>query len=194
MKIKLLVFVLLFSVYSYSQTTYSYGWWFDSTNQQISIEVGDTVEWTWGQSGQHNLIQLSGPETGFGDSTLFGPGHVYSHTFTTVGVNTYECSPHPSSMYGTITVNDNSASIDDQSLFVFNIYPNPAKDEIKLSFTNVVGEISVEVYDMLGRTNIFNKVDNVDSYPLDISKLKSGVYLITISSKDMRISKKFIKL
>jgi len=194
MKIKLLVFVLLFSVYSNSQNTYNYGWWFDSTNQQISIEVGDTVEWTWGQSGQHNLVQLSGPETGFGDSTLFGPGHVYSHTFTTVGVNTYECSPHPNSMYGTITVNDNSASIEDESFFVFNIYPNPAKDEIKLSFANVVGEISVEVYDMLGRTNIFNKVDNVDNYSLDISKLKSGVYLITISSKDIRISKKFIKL
>ena len=40
-------------------TSYNLGWSQsgDSIDQQLTIEVGDTVTWTWG-SGTHNLEQI----------------------------------------------------------------------------------------------------------------------------------------
>ena len=107
MKTKLL-FLFSFAITTLAaQQTYNFGWSTtgDSVNQQLSIEVGDTVIWTWGP-GTHNLVQMNGnTEPGFQEG-YFSQGHVYSHTFTTVGSHDYKCSPHPSSMYGTITVSE----------------------------------------------------------------------------------------
>ena len=75
-----------------------------STNQQLSIKVGDTVRWTWG-SGTHNLRSTSGVETldsGFHSTE----GHQYQHQFNQLGTTEYVCDPHPSTMFGTITVTD----------------------------------------------------------------------------------------
>jgi plastocyanin len=88
-------------------TSYNLGWSQsgDSIDQQLSIEVGNTVTWTWGY-GTHNLEQIgdiSEPEFAEG---YFSSGHVYSHTFTTVGDHDYLCGPHPNTMFGTITVTE----------------------------------------------------------------------------------------
>jgi len=88
-------------------TSYDLGWSQngDSIDQQLYIEVGDTVIWTWG-SGTHNLEQIGNiTEPGFAEG-YFSSGHVYSHTFTTVGAHDYLCGPHPNTMYGTITVTE----------------------------------------------------------------------------------------
>ena len=88
-------------------TSYNLGWSQsgDSIDQQLTIEVGDTVTWTWG-SGTHNLEQTGDiSEPGIAEG-YFSSGHVYSHTFTTVGAHDYLCSPHPNTMYGTITVTE----------------------------------------------------------------------------------------
>ena len=88
-------------------TSYDLGWSQngDSIDQQLSIQVGDTVIWTWG-SGTHNLEQIGNiTEPGFAEG-YFSSGHVYSHTFTTVGAHDYLCGPHPNTMYGTITVTE----------------------------------------------------------------------------------------
>ena len=105
MKTKLL-FIFSFDITTLAaQQTYNLGWSTtgDSVDQQLSIEVGDTVIWTWGP-GTHNLEQIVPiTEPGFAEG-YFSQGHEYSHTFTTVGAHDYQCAPHISSMYGTITV------------------------------------------------------------------------------------------
>ena len=88
-------------------TSYDFGWSQngDSIDQQLSIEVGDTVIWTWG-SGTHNLEQIGDiTEPGFAEG-YYSSGHVYSHTFTTIGAHDYLCGPHLNTMYGTITVTE----------------------------------------------------------------------------------------
>ena len=75
----------------------------NSSSQQLTVNVGDTVTWIWG-SGSHNLAQTNGDtEPGFGEG-FYSDGHTYEHTFTTVGSHDYICSPHSLSMNGTITV------------------------------------------------------------------------------------------
>ena len=64
MKTKLLLFFAFISLTMGAQTTHQLGWGNTGSdaNQQLTIEVGDTVEWTWG-SGTHNLVSTSGVET-----------------------------------------------------------------------------------------------------------------------------------
>ena len=75
-----------------------------STNQQLLINVGDTVRWTWG-SGTHNLRTTSGVES-FNSDFHSTEGFQYMHQFNQVGATQYVCDPHPSTMFGTITVID----------------------------------------------------------------------------------------
>ena len=92
----------LFISCAYAQTTHSLNWGYNSANQEITIEIGDTVEWTW-TGGNHNLVSVSGAESldsGYSNST----GFTYSYTFNAIGETNYVCTPHANSMYGTITV------------------------------------------------------------------------------------------
>ncbi len=115
MKTKLLLFFAFISLCVGAQTTHQLGWGNTGSdaNQQITIEVGDTVEWTWG-SGTHNLVTTSGTETI--DSGYHGVGYVFSYTFNEVGATDYVCSPHAGNMYGTVTVEEASAVISDLSM------------------------------------------------------------------------------
>ncbi|MBK86086.1 MAG: hypothetical protein CMC86_02640, partial [Flavobacteriaceae bacterium] len=85
-----------------AQTTHNLSWGFSSTNQQTTIDVGDTVKWTWA-GGNHNLISSSGVESfdsGYSSTT----GFEFSKTFNTIGQTSYVCTPHSNQMYGTVTV------------------------------------------------------------------------------------------
>ena len=115
MKTKLLLFFAFISFSLFSQTTHQYTWANDGSDagQQITIEVGDTVEWTWG-SGTHNLVTTSGTESL--DSGYEAAGYVYSYTFNEVGATDYICTPHAGNMYGTVTVEEASAVISDLSM------------------------------------------------------------------------------
>ena len=65
----------------------------------ITINQGDTVKWTWedsggamGQSG-HDVVTIGGAES-FVSDLLFGIGQTFSHTFTEVGTTTVVCATH----------------------------------------------------------------------------------------------------
>ena len=190
MKYKLLL-ILLFTNLIYSQTTHQLNWNMSSTNQQITIAVDDTITWTWG-SGTHNLRSTGGVE--MFDSGYYGPGYQFSHTFTVPGVTTYICDPHPNSMYGTVTVTA-TASVGEQDIFNFNIYPVPAYDIINIFLDNITkDQISIEVYDLLGRQNI-STISNVTNgkTSLNISGLTRGIYVVKVTKGTTASVKKFIK-
>ena len=192
MKYKLLLLVTLFTKLIFSQTTHQYNWSMSSTNQQITIDVGDTVTWTWG-NGTHNLRSTGGVES-FDSGYFSGPGPQFSYTFNNPGVTTYICDPHPNSMFGTVTVTG-TASIDDINLFDFNLFPNPSSDVINLTFDNIVSEqITIEIYDVLGK---LNKIDNISvantKVSIDISSLSRGIYIIKAYFGNSISVQRFIK-
>lgn len=81
----------------------------------LTIHVGDTVEWTW-SSGGHNVVsggsdcvadnQFCSPSDSNCAQTPLSPaGTMYSHTFTAMGTFPYFCAAHCDfQMVGTITV------------------------------------------------------------------------------------------
>ena len=176
MKLKLLFFAL-FTNYAISQTTHELNWGMSSTNQQITIDVGDSVTWTWG-NGTHNLRSTGGVEN-FDSGYFTGPGAQFTYTFTMPGVTTYICDPHPNSMYGAVTVLG-TASTNEINNFEFEIYPNPVIDIVNLSFeNNFENMFKVEIYDALGRLSFTqNKFSTGNKLSLNISELERGFYIL----------------
>ena len=76
--------------------------WQSGTSYDTTIQVGETITWTWG-GGTHNLRSTGGVEN-FDSGYSSTYGFTFSHTFTVVGTTTYVCDPHESHMYGTVTV------------------------------------------------------------------------------------------
>ena len=76
---------------------------------KVTIKVGDTVTWT--NTGSFTHTTTSGTTTGgvrhpdgLWDSGSLLPGHTFSYTFTKAGAFPYYCTPHFTSMVGTVTV------------------------------------------------------------------------------------------
>ena len=192
MKKILLLFFTTTSLALSAQTTHNLDWSFNSADQDTTIEVGDTVEWTWSGSGTHNLLRLTGPETGFGvDATRYPSGHVYSYTFTTVGVNTYECSPHPDSMYGTITVTS-TAGISENNLLSFEMYPNPVSDVLNIQLPTGTEKAEVSVFDYTGRL-VSSKTISSNDTGMDVKQISKGIYMIRVATNTKIGVQRFIK-
>ena len=69
-----------------------------------------------------------------------------------------------------------------------NVYPNPV--HTKLNFSGLSSSVQATIYDMLGKRQLQSQVINT----LDVSLLKSGLYMVEIknenSSKVFNILKK----
>ena len=171
-KITFLAFTIL-SVLCNAQTEYNFDWNMQSTNQQITIDVGDTAIWTWG-SGSHNLISTSGTHTF--DSDYHGQGYTYSLTFNEPGVTDYTCTPH-SSMYGTITVNS-SMSVNENEQLGLKIFPNPVSSGYVTLKTSVSGIKNVELFDLNGKIVLKT---TLNTNTLNVGSINPGVYFIKLS-------------
>lgn len=112
------IIVFFSSSIAIGQQTYQLEWGFNinGVDASLTIEPGDTVEWIWIDTGQHNVASTDGSQETFNSGLLQGVGTTFSHTFSQVGVNPYECSPHNGIMFGIITV---ASSVND-----FYLAPN----------------------------------------------------------------------
>ena len=76
------------------------------TPQNVTINVGDTVQWTWAGNLHSSTSGTPGNPDGLWDSGVNNNGFVFSHTFTTAGSFAYFCSTHGvcCGMIGSVTV------------------------------------------------------------------------------------------
>jgi len=84
--------------------------------EDITIEPGTTVNWTW-ESDNHNIVLENQPEESNWEGTsgpaskTYDTGHSYTHTFSTTGTYEYFCQPHKNvGMVGSVTVQEGGAS------------------------------------------------------------------------------------
>src|ERR1700745_11454 len=71
---------------------------FAFTPNDVSINVNDSITWTWVGS-PHTTTS----DTGLWDSGVFGAGHTFTRAFTSAGSFPFHCTVHPF-MTGTINV------------------------------------------------------------------------------------------
>jgi len=83
-----------------------------------------------------------------------------------------------------------SLSLGNDEIINFNIYPNPAEDQLLIS-TDDLDNYTIKIYNLLGK-NMLEKI-NSNSKTLDISFLESGVYFLKISKGNNQKTIKLIK-
>jgi plastocyanin len=72
----------------------------------VTINTGDTVQWTWSASGHSSTSGSPGMPNGLWDSGILNQGASFTHTFNAAGSFPYYCTPHGAccGMTGTVTV------------------------------------------------------------------------------------------
>ena len=191
MKKTLLLFFTLFSFAISAQTTHNLGWANDgsSDNQQITIEVGDTIIWTWG-AGTHNLRATSGTES-FDSGFFTGAGNTFTYTFNQVGSTNYVCDPHAGNMNGTVTVTS-TAGITKNNLLSFDMYPNPVSDMLTVQLPTGSEKAEVSIIDYTGRL-VFSKTISSNDTSIDVQSISKGIYIIRVASNAKIGVQRFIK-
>lgn len=89
------------------------------------------------------------------------------------------------------TMKFGTMSISDKNTKEISIYPNPAKDKIKIKSSVSLENSNIEIYSISG--SLMKKVSLNDKKEIDISNLAEGVYLIKIKSDKLNIVKKIVK-
>lgn len=75
----------------------------------------------------------------------------------------------------------------------FNIYPNPAKNELFLNFkNNILGKVNVEIYDAAGKLVLQQQIDPAAKESINTQKLINGVYVVKASGIGVNYSSKMI--
>lgn len=173
-----------------AQTTYNLDWavGINGPDASLTIETGDTVEWTWTDALPHSVTTLAGSAESFDSGIITGLGTVYSYTFTVEGVNDYDCVVH-SNMFGTITV-EQALSIDDKFAVNVNYFPNPVTHS--LTVTSLISLDSYQVYDILGK-QVQTGTLNAHVVDVDMSQLKTGVYFVKVQSGELEKTMKVVK-
>ena len=76
-----------------------------------------------------------------------------------------------------------------------DLYPNPVdKGLLNLTFSQVQGEVSIEMFDSFGKRVMQKSIvlDAVNNVSLDVSELPFGMYIVQIQNSDISINKKII--
>lgn len=195
MKTILLILICLLTLSVTAQTTHDLIWerFFTSPNSDLTIEVGDTVRWTW-TDPNHTVENDPSNSVETFDSEFLGPiGSQFSYTFTVVGLNDYFCGIHGAdNMSGTITV-QNSLGIIDDKLNSFKILSNPANTYLDIQLANPTSNLNISIYDLIGKKVVIPNFGNTDKLTIDIKSLRSGLYLITLETDNSKTTKRFIK-
>jgi len=191
MKKTLLLFFTIISFTLSAQTTHNLDWANDgsSNNQQITIDVGDTIIWTWG-SGTHNLRATSGTES-FDSGYFTGAGNTFTYTFNQVGSTDYVCDPHDGNMNGTVTVTS-TAGISENNLLSFEMYPNPVSDLLSIQLPTGTEKAEVSVFDYTGRL-VSSKTISSNDTAIDVQKISKGIYMIRVATNTKIGVQRFIK-
>jgi hypothetical protein len=77
--------------------------------------------------------------------------------------------------------------------FSFSIYPNPANDQLHLSFESPQQKTIATIANMIGEQLVIKSVDSTDMV-INISALPSGIYFLGIRTERGFMMRKFMKL
>ncbi|MDX2442372.1 MAG: T9SS type A sorting domain-containing protein [Bacteroidales bacterium] len=169
-------------------------------NTIAEVEIGDTIRWEW-VSGTHTTTSLSIPSGALSwDEPISSSSNSFEYVIRENGTYNFKCTPHESvGMIGSFTVNS-VASISDfqSSISEITLYPNPAKDQIHLSFEAGGSNAGfLRIRDMLGKVINETSIDispGGNQIDVQIDYLRNGIYFLEMNIRDKKkIVKRFIK-
>jgi len=186
MKIKLLIYFIFLATNVSIGTTHIIDW---NVGSHIitNIEEGDTFKWKF--VGVHDVTSNGSPSF---ISSSVQDGGSYSVTFTTARDYNYFCSLHDGvNMDGTIIVSPVLGIDDPAPKLSFSIYPNPSSDVLNLKISNNSSNVTIEIFDVLGK-NIY-KSTAIKQTSINVVNWKTGLYFVKVSFGNNKVTKRFVK-
>lgn len=92
----------------------------------------------------------------------------------------------------TATTSSPSLSVLEANRLNFDMYPNPASENITIQLPSGSDKASVQFYDYVGRLALSKNITNMNT-KVDVNTLSRGVYIIKVVSDSKIGSQKFIK-
>ena len=74
---------------------------------------------------------------------------------------------------------------------LINFYPNPVDDKLYVVVESEIDEIGV--YDIYGRRQVTETLSHQGDFSIDVSNLKSGIYIVIIKTSSGIVTKRFVK-
>jgi plastocyanin len=190
-KITLLFLAFATSFVVQAQTTFDLDWeqGVNGASASFTVQVGDAVRWTWANTVPHSVTTKAGSTETFDSGILTGMGTQFTYTFTTEGVNEYDCVVHPANMFGTITV-EAVLSVQDKFERNIQLYPNPVDNE--LTIASLYQFDTYEIFDITGK-RLGQGVGEGTYTQLNVSYLPTGTYFMQVTAGDLQATVKLVK-
>ena len=97
--------------------------------------------------------------------------------------------PNASAVTAPSTFDFATLTVEEDELSQLSLYPNPAKGIVKIQVPSGIQDIKVEVFDNAGK-QIAMQLSPENT--IDVSNIASGLYLVSITSGDIKTTKKLI--
>lgn len=99
-------------------------------------------------------------------------------------------TPGGTTQFAWASTEEDPLSVEDIALQGFTMYPNPAGNRLNLAARNQID--SVVIYNMLGMKVLEQEIGSTNAV-LDVSNLKTGSYIATVSGNGAQVSQLFVK-
>lgn len=143
----------------------------------------------------NNSTNALGYSWDFGDgnsSTEFEPTHIYTQGGNyVIQLTVYgECD----TVTTTQVYNAEALSTEDVVNIGVKLFPNPATDNVTLTFDADLSNSSLKVYDVTGKVVYITSTESaMNTIVIPVSNLNTGIYTIQMTSKEVNHSLKFVK-
>ncbi|MFY0629366.1 MAG: T9SS type A sorting domain-containing protein [Flavobacteriaceae bacterium] len=135
------------------------------------------------------IVATRANNTGDGNDFIFNPAGGAISMIWAVGPNTNTSSIHASrgAMAAAVTL-----GVRERELLSFNMFPNPASEEVNIQLPTGTPEAKVSVFDYVGRL-VSSQTVTTSNPKVDVTDLSSGMYLIRVTTSDKVGAQRFIK-
>lgn len=158
--------------------------------EDVNAALGSLVGLTAGTDPELNYEWSTGQNTPYAEIYVMGDMNV-SVAVSNIG----GCTSYDDVDIFASTAMSTSDGEDGNS---FSLYPNPATDQINLSFglNGSINGATIRITDMQGKIVGIERVArlrNGETHSLNVNNLSQGLYLVTISNSEVRMTTKFSK-
>jgi hypothetical protein len=119
-----------------------------------------------------------------------------SQTFTATQIGNYTVSYSlievPACVSNSLVFNLNTLGIDEYNSNAISVYPNPSNGILNFSSNAILENITVQIVDISGRI-VFTNSNFNSNETINISFLKSGIYIVKVNHEGKTFSQKIIK-
>lgn len=156
----------------------------------VNTAPGSLVGITAGTDPELNYEWSTGHDTPYAEIYVMGDMNVSVAVSNMGGCTTYDDI--------NIFVSTTMSTNDKEDGNSFSLYPNPATELVNLSFglNKSMNNATIQITDMQGKlvgVEQIARLQNGEFHSLSVNQLSKGLYLVTISNSEVRMTRKFSK-